>query len=65
MDCARNRWHELDVEMPEGSYGTESTMAYDPVHDVCVLLIPRSFSGPIRTCLFRYEAKGARYRDSR
>jgi hypothetical protein len=65
LNCAQNRWRELDVEMPEGSYGTESTMAYDPIHDVCVLLIPRQFSGPMPVYLFRYEAASARYKDGK
>ncbi|KPJ73199.1 MAG: hypothetical protein AMS14_06655, partial [Planctomycetes bacterium DG_20] len=60
MDCATNEWRQLDVEMPKGSYGTECAMVYDPVHDVCVALIPSAFSGPMQTFLFRYDPKSAK-----
>jgi hypothetical protein len=35
------------------------------VHDVCVLLIPRQFSGQMPVYLFRYEAASARYKDAK
>jgi hypothetical protein len=54
-DCKTNRMRQLDVELPEGRYGHECAMVYDPRHDVCVALIPSRFSGPMQTFLFRYE----------
>jgi len=62
LDCATNRLTELDVEMPEGLYSHECAMVYDPAHDVCVALVPRRFSGPMRTFLFRYDPAAARHR---
>lgn len=55
-------WKELDLAMPKGRYGTESAMVYDPVHKVCVLLIPKGFSGYMQTMLFRYDPKTAEYK---
>ena len=52
-DCAADRLRELDVALPDGLYGHECALVYDPKHDVCVALIPRSFSGPMQTFLFR------------
>jgi hypothetical protein len=62
LDCATNRWLDTRAEMPKGQYGVDATFVYDPVHDVCVLLLPRSFSGPIQTYLFRYAPAAARAR---
>jgi len=59
MDCTTNEWHRLDVTMPKGSYGTECALVYDPVHEVCVMLIPHSFSGKLGVYLFRYDPKTA------
>ena len=55
LDCAKNTMAELDVALPKGSYTHECSMVYDPTHDVCVALIPRSFSSPMQTFLFRYD----------
>lgn len=55
LDCATNRLAEVEVDLPKGSYNHECAMVYDPKHDVCVALIPASFSGPMQTFLFRYE----------
>ncbi len=55
LDLSSNTMSELDVELPKGSYTHECAMVYDPKHDVCVALIPRSFSGPMQTFLFRYD----------
>jgi hypothetical protein len=55
FDCETNRMRRLDVELPEGRYGHECAMVYDPRHDVCVALIPSRFSGPMQTFLFRYQ----------
>ncbi|MBN1421331.1 MAG: hypothetical protein JXP34_21335 [Planctomycetes bacterium] len=62
LDLAENRLAELDVAMPEGLYRTECAFVYDPRHDICVALIPKSFSGPMQTFLFRFEPKTAAYR---
>lgn len=50
-------WRELAVKMPEGLYRTECAMVYDPQRDVCVMLIPSRFSGPMKVYLFRYDPK--------
>lgn len=55
LDLGSNTMSELDVELPKGSYTHECAMVYDPKHDVCVALIPQSFSGPMQTFLFRYD----------
>jgi hypothetical protein len=47
--------------MPDGRYGTECAMEYDPVHKVSVLLIPKSFSGKLGVYLFRYDPATAKY----
>jgi hypothetical protein len=62
LGADRKEWRELDVAMPKGLYGTECAMVYDPVHRLCVMLIPRSFSGYMQTMLFRYDPKTARFR---
>ncbi|MCL4203769.1 MAG: hypothetical protein KJ000_14810 [Pirellulaceae bacterium] len=61
-DCAAGHMRELEVAMPEGLYTHECAMVYDPGHDICVALIPRSFTGPMQTFLFRFE-KGEPRRD--
>lgn len=55
LDCATNEMRQLDVELPEGRYGHECSFDYDPQHDVCVALIPSSFTGPMQTFLFRFD----------
>ncbi len=55
LDCAAMRMGEVDVDLPEGLYTHECALVYDPKHDVCVALVPKSFSGPMQTFLFRYE----------
>jgi len=55
FDCATNRMEQVDVKLPEGRYGHECALVYDPTHDVCVALIPSRFSGPMQTFLFRYK----------
>jgi len=62
FDCKTNRMAELEVELPPGRYGHECAMVYDPKHDVCVALIPSSFSGPMQTFLFRFDPNSAKYR---
>ncbi len=62
FDCAAQRMAELDVDLPKGSYNHECAMVYDPSHDVCVALIPSSFSGPMQTLLFRFDPNTAKYR---
>ena len=62
LDLPTLRWRELGVEMPKGVYRTECAMVYDPSHDVCVMLIPSRFSGPMKTYLFRFDAKTAKYK---
>ncbi len=57
LDLGTLRMGELDVRRPEGLYGHECAVAYDPKHDVCVALIPRRFSGPMQTFLFRYDPR--------
>ena len=54
LDCKTNRMAELDVSLPEGSYGHECAMVYDSKHDLCIALIPKSFTGPMQTFLFRF-----------
>jgi hypothetical protein len=54
LDCAAQRMRTVEVELPKGVYGTECAFVYDPRHDVCVALIPASFSGPMQTFLYRH-----------
>jgi hypothetical protein len=61
--CEKNEWKHLDVDLPQGSYTHECSLDYDPVHDVAVALIPEGFSRRLRTLLFRYDPKTARYED--
>jgi hypothetical protein len=37
-------------------------MVYDPARDVCVMLIPRGFSGAMGTYLFRYDPATAKWK---
>lgn len=60
LDCGTNEMRQIDVSLPKGSYGHECAMVYDAKHDVCIALIPRSFSGPMGTYLFRYEPPKAK-----
>ena len=62
LDLAAGRMGELDVRLPAGLYNHECAMVYDPKHDVCVALIPKSFSGPMQTFLFRFDPRTAKYR---
>lgn len=62
LDCRTRRMKELDVELPDGLYTHECALVYDPKHDVCVALIPRSFSGPMQTFLYRFDPHTASYR---
>ena len=62
MNCETNEWKELDIEMPEGSYGTECALEYDPVNKVLVALIPVRFSGRMQVGLIRYDPETARYK---
>lgn len=55
LNLKTNAMKELKVDLPEGLYGHECAMVYDPKHDVCVALIPKQFSGPMQTFLFRYS----------
>ncbi len=60
--CETNEWKHLDVALPQGSYTHECSLDYDPIHDVVVALIPEGFSRRLRTLLFRYDPKTAKYR---
>lgn len=40
-------------------------MVYDARHDVCVLLLPRNFSGPLQTYLFRFGPMSASFKNVR
>ncbi|MFO7897592.1 MAG: hypothetical protein R6V58_00865 [Planctomycetota bacterium] len=64
MDFETKAWRELDVEMPGGRslYGHECGMVYDPVHEVCVMLIPTRFSGRMGLYLLRYDPETATYK---
>ncbi len=62
LDCATGQMGELDVSLPQGSYGHECAFVYDPKHNVCVALIPASFTGPMQTFLFRFDPTTAKYR---
>ncbi len=55
LDCRTNRLQQVKVDLPQGSYGHECAMVYDPRHDVCIALIPSRFTGPMQTFLFRYR----------
>jgi len=61
MDCATNEWKQLDVAMPKGRYGTECAMVYDPVHRVCVMLVPTGFSAKMGVYVFRYDPATAQF----
>jgi hypothetical protein len=58
LDCAAGRMGEVRTPMPQGLYGHECAMVYDPSRDVCVALIPSRFSGPLQTMLLRYDPRG-------
>ena len=62
--CETNEWKHLDVVLPQGSYTHECSLDYDPVHDVAVALIPEGFSRRLRTLLFRYDLKTAKYKST-
>jgi hypothetical protein len=62
LDLATRTWRELDIAMPKGVYGTEAAMRYDPQHDVSILLLPKSFSGPLQTFLFRFDPTTAPFK---
>ncbi|MFP4058422.1 MAG: hypothetical protein ACLF0G_16260 [Candidatus Brocadiia bacterium] len=62
LDAATGRWRVLDAPRPEGKYGVDTAMVYDPVHDVCVLLLPERFSGPLGVYLLRFDPETARTR---
>jgi len=55
LDLTHRRMSQVEVELPDGLYTHECALVYDPRHNVCVALIPKSFSGPMQTFLFRYE----------
>lgn len=57
-----NEWRHLDVDLPEGSHTHECSLDYDPIHDVVLALIPEGFSRRLRTLLFRYDPRTAKYR---
>ena len=61
MDCTSNTWKELDLELPEGKYGTACALMYDPVHELCVALVPKR-RGRMQVVLFRYDPKEAKYK---
>lgn len=63
FDCKTNRMRELPVALPKGSYSHECALVYDPRHDVCIALIPQSFTGPMQTFLFRFAPESARVRE--
>ena len=60
LDLAQERWRELELTMPQGAYGTEAALVYDPGHDVCVLLLPSRDTGFVQTFLFRFDPKSAK-----
>lgn len=55
LNLKTNVMGEVKVDLPRGLYGHECAMVYSIKHDVCVALIPESFSGPMGTYLFRYS----------
>jgi hypothetical protein len=61
MDCGTNQWRELDAAMPQGQYGVNCAMVYDPVHKVCVMLIPQR-AGRLGVFLFRFDPETAEYK---
>jgi hypothetical protein len=63
LDCCTNQWCAIDCPMPEGDYGWDSALVYDPVHNVAVSLLPAKFSGPMRVFLFRFDPATAKYKD--
>jgi hypothetical protein len=58
LDCRTNTMRRVEAELPPGTYGHECALVYDPKRDVCVALIPRSFTGPMQTFLLRYRPDG-------
>jgi len=62
LDCGSTRMGEVRAALPEGVYATECAMVYDPKLDVCVALIPRSFSGPMQTFLYRFVPEALKRR---
>ncbi len=55
LDCATNEVREIKVDLPKGLYGHECALVYAPKPDVCVALIPKSFTGPMQTFLLRFK----------
>lgn len=55
LDCQTKQMRQVEVDLPEGSYGHECAMVYDARHNVCIALIPSRFTGPMQTFLFRYR----------
>ncbi|MBM4019437.1 MAG: hypothetical protein FJ288_14130 [Planctomycetes bacterium] len=60
LDCATNRMAEVPAAMPDGLYTHECALVHDPRRDVCVALIPRTFSGPMQTFLLRFVPDAAK-----
>jgi hypothetical protein len=54
FDCRTRHLRQVEVDLPDGLYTHECAMVYDERHDVCVALVPASFSGPMQTLLFRF-----------
>jgi len=61
IDCRSNTRKDLDVEFPGGKYGVAGALMYDPVHELCVALIPAR-RGRMQVVLFRYEPTTAKYK---
>ena len=47
--------------MPKAHYGVTCALLYDPVHKVCVMLIPQR-AGRMGVYLLRLDLKTAKYR---
>jgi len=62
LDLATKEWKSLQCKMPNGKYGWDSALVYDPLHDVAVALLPTRFSGPTQVFLFRYDPSKATFR---
>ncbi len=62
LNLAKPEWRELDLAAPKGNYGHEAAFVYDPGHDVCILLLPSRFSGPLQTFLLRFDPRTATYK---
>jgi Galactose oxidase, central domain len=65
MDCKTNIWKELDIKMPKakGGYGVGCALLYDPVHQVCIIMLNEIKKGRrMGVYYLRYNPETAKYK---